>query len=48
MYRYIVALANGKEVEQDANDEMDALRRAHRKFHVGTLWAERKMNLGEF
>lgn len=48
MYRYIVALANGKEVEEDANTEMDALRRAHRRHGCGVLWAERKMNLGEF
>lgn len=48
MYRYVVALSNGKEVEEDANSEMQALERAHRKHNCGVLWAERKMNLGEF
>ena len=48
MYRYIVALSNGKEVIEDANTEMQALERAHRKHKVGVLWAERLPNLGEF
>lgn len=48
MYRYTVALCNGKEVEVDANSEMQALQSAHRRHGCGVLWAERKMHLGEF
>jgi hypothetical protein len=48
MYRYVVALANEKHVEVDANSEEQALRIAHRKHGMGVLWAERKMDLGIF
>lgn len=48
MYRYVVALANEKEVEVDADSEMQALKKAHRKHNCGVLWAERKPHLGDF